>query len=150
VPQRFQLGAAAIGQAIFSKKEKFSQEWNMSQFSFKNVGHFFATVAGDIVKGARAVASVMLKAEKVEPEIEALSGIFFPQAVELERGAFALLGMAAQAVTEAGDAAGQNGINITLDQQLIADIKALIGAIEAYAKSAGVSKPAPGAVAAAK
>jgi hypothetical protein len=27
----------------------------MSQFGFKNVGHFFATVAGDIVKGARAV-----------------------------------------------------------------------------------------------
>jgi len=24
-------------------------------FGFKNIGHFFATVAGDIVKGARAV-----------------------------------------------------------------------------------------------
>jgi hypothetical protein len=114
----------------------------MSQFSFKNVGHFFATVAGDIVKGARAVATVMLKAQKAEPEIEALSGLFFPQALELERGAFALLGMAAQAVAEAGAAAGANGINITLDQQLIADIKALIQAIEQYAKSAGLTKPA--------
>ncbi len=98
----------------------------MSQFGFKNIGHFFATVAGDIVKGARAVASVMLKAQKAEPEIEAISSLFFPQAVELERGAFALLGMAAQAVTEAGDAAAAKGINIVLDQQLIADIKALI------------------------
>ena len=60
-------------------------------FGFKNIGHFFATVAGDIVKGARAVASVMLKAQKAEPEIEALSSLIFPQAVELERGAFALL-----------------------------------------------------------
>ncbi len=67
-------------------------------FGFKNIGHFFATVAGDIVKGARAVASVMLKAQKAEPEIEALSSLIFPQAVELERGAFALLGLAAQAV----------------------------------------------------
>ncbi|MGC2195649.1 MAG: hypothetical protein WA628_13305 [Terriglobales bacterium] len=114
----------------------------MSQFGFKNVGHFFATVAGDIVKGARAVATVMLKAQRAEPEIEALSRLFFPQAVELERGAFALLGMAAQAVTEAGDAAAANGINILLDQQLIADIKALIQAIEQYSKSAGMAKPA--------
>jgi hypothetical protein len=111
-------------------------------FGFKNIGHFFATAAGDMVKGARAVASVMLKAQKVEPEIEALSALFFPQAVELERGAFALLGMAAQAVTEAGDAAAANGINIVLDQQLIADIKALVQAIEQYAKSAGLAKPA--------
>jgi hypothetical protein len=114
----------------------------MSQFSFKNIGHFFATVGGDIVKGARAVANVMLKAGKAEPEIEALSSLFFPQAVELERGAFALLGIAAQAVNEAGDAAAVNGVNIALDAQLVADIKALIQAIESYAKSAGVSKPA--------
>jgi len=114
----------------------------MSQFSFKNVGHFFATAAADIVKGARAVASVMLKVEKAEPEIVALSGLFFPHAVELERGAFALLGMAAQAVTEAGDAAAANGINLVLDQQLIADIKALVKAIDEYAKSAGLTKPA--------
>jgi hypothetical protein len=111
-------------------------------FGFKKIGHFFATAAGDIVKGARAVASVMLKAQKVEPEIEALSSLFFPQAVELERGAFALLGMAAQAVTEAGDAVSANGINIVLDQQLVADIKGLIQAIEQYSKSAGLSKPA--------
>jgi hypothetical protein len=50
--------------------------------------------------------------------------------------------MAAQAVTEAGDAASANGINITLDQQLIADIKALIQAIEQYSKSGGLTKPA--------
>ncbi len=111
-------------------------------FGFKNIGHFFATVAGDIVKGARAVSSVMLKAQKVEPEIEAISSLFFPQAVELERGAFALLGLAAQAVKETGDAAAANGINIVLDQQLIADIKSLIDAIEQYAKTAGLTKPA--------
>jgi hypothetical protein len=55
--------------------------------------------------------------------------------------ALSLLGVAAQAVTEAGDAASANGINITLDQQLIADIKALIQAIEQYSKSGGLTKP---------
>jgi hypothetical protein len=111
-------------------------------FGFKNVGHFFATVAGDIVKGARAISSVMLKAQKAEPEIEALSSLIFPQAVELERGAFALLGLAAHAVSEAGDAAAANGINLKLDQQVIADIKELVAGIEAYAKSTGQTKPA--------
>ncbi len=111
-------------------------------FGFRNIGHFFATVAGDIVKGARVVAGVMQKAQKAEPEIEAISSLFFPQAVELERGAFALLGMAAQAVKETGDAAAANGINIVLDQQLIADIKLLIEAIERYAQTAGLARPA--------
>jgi hypothetical protein len=60
----------------------------------------------------------------------------------LERGAFALLGMAAQAVSEAGDTAAANGLNIALDAQLVADIKSLIQSIEQYAKSAGMTKPA--------
>jgi hypothetical protein len=114
----------------------------MSQFSFKNIGHFFATVASDIVKGAKAVALGMQQAQKAEPEIEALTGLVFPQAVELERGAFALLGMAAQAVGETGDAVAANGVNITLDAQLVADIKGLIAAVEKYAQTAGVTQPA--------
>jgi len=117
-------------------------------FAFRNVGHFFATVAADIVKGARVAASVMIKAEKVEPEAEALTAVFFPKAVELERGAFALLGVAAQAVSDAGDAAEANGVNVTLDAQLVADIKALIQAIEQYAQSAGIAKPVSAAKAA--
>jgi hypothetical protein len=122
----------------------------MSQFSFKNIGHFFATVAADIAKGARAAARVMTKAKTIEPEVEALTGLLFPQAVELERGAFALLGMAAQAVSAAGDAAAANGLNITLDQKLVADIKALIPAIEQYAKMVGAAKPSATAAAASK
>jgi hypothetical protein len=95
------------------------------------------------VKGAKAAANVMLKIEQAEPPVEAVSSLFFPQAVELERGAFAPLGMAAQAVTEAGSVvAAANGVNIALDAELVADIKALIPAIEQYAKSVGVAKPA--------
>jgi hypothetical protein len=42
---------------------------------------------------------------------------------------------------EAGDSAESNGLNIALDQQLVEDIKALIVAIEQYAKTAGMTKP---------
>ena len=45
-------------------------------------------------------------------------------------------------LTLPSDAAAANGINIVLDQQLVADIKALIQAIEKYAQTAGVPKPA--------
>jgi hypothetical protein len=90
----------------------------------------------------------MIKAEKAEPETEALTALYFPQAVELERGAFALLGVAAQAVADAGNAAEANGVDVTLDAQLVADIKVLIQAVEQYAQSAGIAKPVSAAASA--
>ena len=110
-------------------------------FGFSNLGHFFATVAGDIVKGARAVGSVLGKVQGAEPVIEGITSVIYPEAVAIERGAFALLGMAAHAVTEAGDAASANGLNLTLDAQMVADIKALLPAFENYAQSIGLMKP---------
>jgi hypothetical protein len=47
-------------------------------------------------------------------------------------------------LTLPADVAESQGVNIVLDQHLIADIKALIVAIEEYAKSAGMTKPAVG------
>lgn len=110
-------------------------------FSFSSIGHFFASVANDIVKVAKVVGPIYTKIDSAEPTVELLSSLVFPSAVPLERGAFALLGMAAQVVQEAGDAAGAGGLNITLDQQLVQDIKTLIPAIEAYAKQFGITKP---------
>lgn len=110
-------------------------------FGFRNLGHFFATVAGDIVKGARAVGSVLSKVQGAEATIEGITSVIYPAAVEIERGAFAVLGLAAHAVSDAGDAAGANGINVTLDAALVADIKALIPAFEQYAQSVGLMKP---------
>jgi len=93
------------------------------------------------VKGARVVANVLQKAQKAEPEIEALSIFFSRRPLSLSAEP-SRLGLAAQAVNDADGAAGANGINITLDQQLIADIRAWMDAIEQYAKTAGVPKPA--------
>jgi hypothetical protein len=44
-------------------------------------------------------------------------------------------------LTLAADVAEAKGVNVVLDQQLIVDIKALIVAIEEYAKTAGLQKP---------
>lgn len=46
-------------------------------------------------------------------------------------------------LTLSGDVASSNGINVALDAQLVADIKALIQAIEKYAQTTGIPKPAP-------
>ena len=110
-------------------------------FGFKNIGHFFSVVAQDIVKGARTAAVILQQVQKSAPEIEGITGLIYPQAVELERGAFALLGMAADAVQRAGDAAAANGVNVQLDSATINSIKALIPGIETYAKSIGATKP---------
>jgi hypothetical protein len=117
-------------------------------FGFQNVAHFFATVAGDIVKGSRAVASVLSKVQGSEAAVEGISSVVYPEAVPIERGAFALLGLAAHAVSEAGDAASASGLNLQLDSQMVSDIKAIIPALEQYAQTIGLmkppAKPAPG------
>lgn len=110
-------------------------------FSFASVGHFFASVAQDVVKISKVTVPIVAKLEEAAPTIELVSGLIYPEASAIERGAFALLGMASQAVQDAGDTAASSGVNLSLDKQTIADIQALIPAIEAYAKQFGVAKP---------
>lgn len=110
-------------------------------FGFASIGHFFASVAQDVVKFSKAAAPVIAKIESSEQTVELLSGLVFPEAVLFERGAYALLGQAAQAVQDTGSVAGANGLSLILDKQMVADIAALIPAIEAYAKQFGVAKP---------
>ena len=73
-------------------------------FGFKNIVYFFCDGGGDIVKGARAVANVMVRVVRRSRKWRRSESCFFPQAVALERG-LRRLGLAAQAVKEAGDVA---------------------------------------------
>ena len=43
---------------------------------------------------------------------------------------FAVLGVVINAVDDAGAAAGANGLNVTLDAQLVADVKAIAAAVK--------------------
>ena len=111
-------------------------------FSFQNVGHFFASVAHDFVKGAALIGVLGDKAKIIEPELEALTGIVLPAAAPLVRGAFAVFGIAAHAVSASGAAAHEGGMNVQLDADVVASIRQLIPMLEAYAKKNGIQKPA--------
>jgi hypothetical protein len=99
-----------------------------------NVGHALAVAASDTVKVAKFVATsvlpVLKKAQADQPTIEAITGLVSPQAANIERAGFAALRGAINAIDAAGAAAGANGLNVTLDAQLVADIKAIASAVK--------------------
>jgi hypothetical protein len=101
-------------------------------FKFANLAHVLATVAGDVVKGARAVESALVKVKGQEQLVEALTGVVDPMAVPIERAAFYLLGKAAAAAHDAGAAAVSSGLNITLDAAEVADLKDIIAYLRSH------------------
>ena len=70
------------------------------------------------------------KAQAVSSTIEAVTALVSPQAANIERAGFAVLGVVIKAIEDAGAAAGANGLNVTLDAQLVADIKAIAPAVK--------------------
>lgn len=111
-------------------------------FNFSSIEHKLASVAGDIVKGARAVEHVLgiaaSKAAVAEPTVELLTSMIDPAAVPLERGAFAALGLIAKAANDVDEAAAAKGVNIILDAQAWADFKAVYAVLSTRA---GFLKP---------
>jgi hypothetical protein len=102
------------------------------------VEHALAVVAQDIVRFAKAVAPIFKKIQASESMIEALTNLVDPNAVAAERAAFALLGKVCAALEHLGDAAAANGVNIQLDAQELADIRALAPALTQLAHAAGL------------
>jgi hypothetical protein len=99
--------------------------------------HAFAVGAQKIVSEAKMITEkvlpVLKKVASSEKTIEDITAIIDPNAVNIERAAFAGLGVIIKAIEDAGAAAGENGLNVQLDAALIADIKAIIPAIKASA-----------------
>jgi hypothetical protein len=56
-----------------------------------------------------------------------------PQAANIERVGFAVLGVVIKAIDDAGAAAGANGLNLSLDAQLVADIKSIAPVVKSSA-----------------
>ena len=98
------------------------------------VEHALAVAASDTVKAAEFVETNVLpmlkKAQADQSTIEAVTGLVSPQAANIERAGFAVLGVVINALDAAGAAAGANGLNVTLDAQLVADIKAIAAAVK--------------------
>src|SRR5579864_1855299 len=109
--------------------------------TLQKVEHAIASVAHDIVKIARAVVPVLQKVQGQEATVEALTSLVDPNAVNIERAAFAVLGKICVAVTDAGNAVAANGINVQLDAQEMADLKDVAAYLQAAIKSAVVTAP---------
>jgi hypothetical protein len=104
-----------------------------------------ATAASDTVKVAKSVEAsvlpVLKKAQAVQSTIEAVTSLVSPQAANIERAGFAVLGVVIKAIDDASTAVGANGLNVSLDAQLVADIKAIAAAVKgALSATAALAK----------
>jgi len=63
-----------------------------------------------------------------------------PRLANIERVGFAVLGAVIKALDDANAVAGANGLNVTLDAQLVADIKAIAPAVKGAVPVAAASK----------
>jgi hypothetical protein len=111
-----------------------------------SVEHALATAASDVVKVAKFVETSVLPALKTaqanQSTIESITSLVSPQAANIERAGFAVLGVVINALDAAGAAAGANGLNVTLDAQLVADIKAIAAAVKGAMSPAVTAAPA--------
>jgi hypothetical protein len=105
---------------------------------FKNealkVKSFIQKVAGE---APGVVSAVAADEAKIVPVIEA----FMPGSTKAINVGNAILDNVAQAVEDAGTAAGSSGLSVTLDQAIVNDVKSVIAA----AKTAKAPAPAPAA-----
>lgn len=93
-----------------------------------DVKDFLLKAAGE---APAIVTDVVTNAEKVTPVIEA----FLPGSAAVITMANTLLDVVAQAVEDLGAAAAKDGLAVTLDEQVVADMKAIIAAAQAAKKA---------------
>lgn len=102
-----------------------------------SISHAFAIAAQDIVKAGRIITTTVLptlqRAQADAPVIEAVTGLVSPQAANIERSAFAVLGLVIKAIDDAATAANAGGVNISLDASVVSDIRAIMSAVKAVA-----------------
>ena len=103
----------------------------------------FKGIVSKLVAGAKDFKSAVLKAAeeapviagsvaKDAPEVAALVELAYPGAAPIEQAALSAFEVLAQAVEDAGTAAGANGLSVSFDQTVIADVKAVLPALKAF------------------
>ncbi len=99
--------------------------------------HAFASAAKDIVSASKVIQTsvipVLTKASTQASTIEAVTGLISPAAANIERVAFAALGLIIKVMGESTQAVAAGGLNVQLDAALVADIKAIIPAVKTQA-----------------
>ena len=95
-------------------------------FTWQSIGHAFASLFKDVVTVSKKVEIVLSDVQAEAPIIEALTTLVSPGAAAVEQIAFGALGALVAAVHGVDAAAGANGINVSFDATVVAEIKALI------------------------
>ena len=102
-----------------------------------SIEHAYAIAIGDIKKAGSFVSnSVLPLLQKIHADaatIEAVTATVSPSLANIERVGDAVLGLVIKAVEDGNAAAQGGGVNITLDQQLVSDIRSIIPAVKAAA-----------------
>jgi len=112
-------------------------------FLLNSLGHAFATSANDLVKVAKFVEAKVLpelqKANAAASTVESITGLVSPQAANVERIGFGLLGLVIKAIQDAEAAGNSGGVNVALDATFVDDVKAIIPAVTAQAAIAAAA-----------
>jgi hypothetical protein len=98
-------------------------------------------VKNGILKVAGAEPKIAAAIAEIAPTAEAISNLVVPGSGSFEAHLLDVWGVAASAVKGAGDAAAANGISVTLDAALVAEIKAILPAVEAFLHPTASSAP---------
>ena len=95
-------------------------------FTWQSAGHAFASLFKDVVTVSKKVVSALGSLQKEETLVESLTSLISPQAAAVEQIAFGALGELVAAVQATETAAGANGVNVSFDASVIAEVRKLI------------------------
>src|ERR1700729_44421 len=95
-------------------------------FTWQSTGHAFASLFKDVVTVSEKVITAIGGLQNEEKLIESLTSLVSPQATVVEQIAFGALGELVAAVQATETAAAANGVNITFDASVVAEVKKLL------------------------
>jgi hypothetical protein len=107
-------------------------------------------IKSGIAKAVGAEPKIQAAITQIAPTLEGVSEMLLPGSAQFEAHLLDVWGVVANGVKDAGAAATANGLNLTLDQTIINDVKKFLPAVEAYLHPAAnaaappaLVKPAP-------
>jgi hypothetical protein len=95
-------------------------------FTWQSVGHAFASLFKDVVTVSNKVITVIGEVGKDATLIEQLTALVSPQSVVVEQIAFGALGELVAAVQALESASAANGVNVSFDATVVAEVQKLI------------------------
>jgi hypothetical protein len=95
-------------------------------FTWQSAGHAFASLFKDVVTVSKKVVSALGGIQGEAAVIEQLTSLVSPQAAAVEQIAFGALGELIAAVQATETAASANGINISFDASVVAEVRKLV------------------------